>query len=103
VVPVLVLQVLWAVAAVCAAALLRRRFAKDWRASASFGVPAVVCLAVAAWLASGGATLAAIVAVVAAANCAAAAAVFVPTKSSRFRDFERRFWAHVAHRERSLD
>ena len=31
--------------------------------------------------------------------CAGAAAVFWPTRASRFADFERQFWAHV-HRPR---
>jgi len=32
--------------------------------------------------------------------CAGAAAVFWPTRASRFADFERQFWAHV-HRHRA--
>ena len=83
---------------VTAALVLRPRCTKSWGAAATFVLPGLALAVTALWLALGGQLALALVAAGAAALCAGAAAVFVPTRAARFRDFERQFWHYVSER-----
>ena len=81
----------------------RERVAKSARVAWAFAIPGLVLAVAAIVCAITGATAAAIGLAAASAMFLLAAATFVPTEHTRFAEFERRFWAHVAHlhRERS--
>lgn len=84
---------------IAAARAARLRFAKDGRAAGSFIVPGVAALIAGIWLAATGAGVVAIPALAGASAFIAAGSIFMPTRGSRFREFERRFWEHVLHYE----
>jgi hypothetical protein len=80
--------------------LARRRARQNRSVALGFLVPVPVVLALAAVQGMLLGPLAALPMLTTGVLCVAAAAVFWPTRASRFAEFERQFWAHV-HRARA--
>lgn len=85
------------------ASWIRPQFAKSSGVALAFAAPGMVLVLPAlVMLHTAGLMLAAPLFSVS-GLCLAAGAIFAPTRHTRFRDFERHFWAYVTHSARSLD
>jgi hypothetical protein len=82
--------------AVLLAHYARRHVTKNVRVAWVFATPGIVLATAAAYFAPTGSAPAPVGLAAAAAMFFLAAWAFVPTRRTRFAEFERRFWAHVA-------
>lgn len=82
------------------ALVVRPHLSKSLAATLSFAAPGLVIASIALWAGVRGSALFALPLGATGALFLAAAAIFAPTAQSRFRDFERRFWAHVSQHQR---